>query len=101
MNEPQTSQDPNPPAIRRPDYIAYSVQESRDGKGHWNRVGAAWRHRDGEGVELQLDSVPVNGRITLREQREERLRGYQEEQQQTMKDPQAAPQRTRNHERSR
>ncbi len=50
---------------RPPSYIAYYVPE-RD-KAPWTRVGAAWEHRDGDGLNLQLDLVPVDGgRIVLR-----------------------------------
>ncbi|MEW8333949.1 MAG: hypothetical protein AB2692_23675, partial [Candidatus Thiodiazotropha sp.] len=52
---------------KKPDYVAYTVQPSRDGKGHWNRIGAAWQHRDGKGLEIDLSSLPVDGRVTLRE----------------------------------
>ena len=54
---------------RKPDFVAYQVNETQDGKGIWNRIGAAWRHKDGHGVELTLNSLPVNGRVTLRELR--------------------------------
>lgn len=64
---------------RKPDQIAYTVKESPDGNEYWNRIGALWKHRDGQGGELILDSVPVNGRITLREQRDQRMEDYQEE----------------------
>lgn len=52
-----------------PSLIAYHVAEGRkDGdKGFWTRIGAAWDHKDGEGLTLQLDLVPANGgRIVLR-----------------------------------
>lgn len=68
---------------RKPDFQAYNVQTSRDGKGYWNRVGAAWQHKDGKGYEVQLESLPVDGRVTLREMRQEQMQGYQEQQ----KDP--------------
>ena len=64
---------------RKPDFVAYQVNETQDGKGIWNRIGAAWKHRDGQGVELTLNSFPINGRVTLREMREERMQGYEEE----------------------
>ena len=64
---------------RKPDQIAYAVRNMPDGKEYWNRVGALWRHKDGRGAELVLDSVPIDGRITLREQREQRMEDYQEE----------------------
>ena len=64
---------------RKPDFVAYQIQETQDGKDIWNRIGAAWRHKDGHGVELTLNSLPVNGRVTLRELREERIQEYTEE----------------------
>jgi len=32
----------------------------------WNRIGAAWAHADGKGFNLQIEAVPLDGRITLR-----------------------------------
>lgn len=66
---------------RKPDFIAYSVRDTRDGKGDWNKVGAAWGHRDGQGIDLQLDAAPVDGRVTLREFRKERMNSYEDERQ--------------------
>ncbi|MCR9261216.1 MAG: hypothetical protein NXH95_15950 [Pseudomonadaceae bacterium] len=62
---------------RKPDFVAYSVKESHDGAGYWNKVGAAWEHKDGKGVEINLDSVPIDGRITLREMREQHREDYE------------------------
>ena len=64
---------------RKPDFIAYNVSDSRDGKGYFNKVGAAWRHKDGQGMDIQLDSIPVSGRVTLRERREERMQAYEDQ----------------------
>ncbi len=54
----------------KPTHIAYSVRDftNSDGevKADWNRVGAAWLHKDGKGFDLTLDSVPLSGRIVLR-----------------------------------
>ncbi|MEZ5492360.1 MAG: hypothetical protein R3F50_18915 [Gammaproteobacteria bacterium] len=66
---------------KKPDYIAYSVRDTRDGKSDWNKVGAAWGHRDGQGIDLQLDATPVDGRVTLRELREERMNSYEDDRQ--------------------
>ena len=66
-------------AGKRPDYLAYTVRETRDGKGNWNKIGAAWGHKDDQGLDIQLDAVPVDGRVTLRELRDERMNDYQEE----------------------
>jgi hypothetical protein len=50
----------------RPTHIAYQIRDGKD-EGIWTRIGAAWRHKDGKGFNLQLDAVPLDGRITLRE----------------------------------
>lgn len=58
-----------------PDFIAYSVRDrGQDKDAAWNRVGAAWGHKDGKGYDVQLDATPVDGRVTLREQRREEYR---------------------------
>lgn len=53
------------PANHTPTHIAYQVRDGKD-KGYWTRIGAAWQHKDGKGFNLQLDSVPLDGRIQLR-----------------------------------
>lgn len=50
----------------RPSHYAYQVREGENDKSYFNKVGAAWEHQDGQGYNIQLDSVPVDGRITLR-----------------------------------
>jgi hypothetical protein len=59
------TREPKAPAL-----IAYAVTGKGEGenkKSYWTRIGAAWKHEDGEGLTLQLDLVPVNGgRIVLR-----------------------------------
>jgi len=49
----------------RPDLIAYTVRESAE-KSHWSRIGAAWRHQDGEGFNIRLEVLPLDGEIVLR-----------------------------------
>lgn len=48
-----------------PDFIAWHVVQKGE-KSFWNKVGASWRHKDGKGQTLQLEVVPINGRIVLR-----------------------------------
>lgn len=57
-----------------PELIAYSLQSYGEDKTAWNRVGAAFRHKDGEGYDVILNAVPVDGRLTLREQRLEQYK---------------------------
>lgn len=63
-----------------PDYVAYSVKNrGADKDAAWNRVGAAWQHRDGKGYDVQLDATPVDGRVTLREQKRKDYREQRRE----------------------
>lgn len=48
----------------KPSHIAYQVRETGNGKSFWNRVGVAWTNRNG-GFSLQLESVPLDGRVVL------------------------------------
>jgi hypothetical protein len=49
-----------------PSYIAYQVRD-RDGQdSFWTRIGAAFAHKDGKGFTIQVEAVPLDGRITLR-----------------------------------
>ncbi|MCB1509281.1 MAG: hypothetical protein KDJ36_00125 [Hyphomicrobiaceae bacterium] len=45
--------------------IAYTIRDAGETK-HWDRVGAAFPHKDGQGFDVVLDALPVSGRITLR-----------------------------------
>lgn len=51
---------------KRPTHIAYQVREGEDSKSYFNRIGAVWTHKDGEGFNIQLDSMPVDGKVTVR-----------------------------------
>lgn len=53
-------------APKTPTHSAYQVRDREGGKAIWTRIGAAWPHADGNGFSLQIDSVPLDGRITLR-----------------------------------
>jgi hypothetical protein len=59
--------------LKHPTHFAYAVRERKDQKGFFTKIGAAWANADGRGFSIQLDAVPLDGRITLRlasEQRE-------------------------------
>jgi hypothetical protein len=51
---------------KRPSHIAYHVREGEENKSYFNRIGAVWQHKDGAGFNMQLDSVPVDGKVTVR-----------------------------------
>ncbi len=51
----------------KPTHHAYVVRDGQNGgKSFWTRVGAAWPHNDGQGFNIQLETVPLDGRVTLR-----------------------------------
>jgi len=55
-------------ASKKPSHIAYFVREREGEKGFFSRIGAAWPHKDGKGFNIQLATMPLDGRITLRVQ---------------------------------
>ena len=50
---------------KSPSHVVYHVREG-DEKGYWTRIGAAWAHKDNKGFNVQIETVPLSGRITLR-----------------------------------
>lgn len=65
---------------KQPTHRIFSVRKfEREGESQpqsqWNQVGVAWAHKDGEGLDLVLQQLPisvfVDGRLTVRRNREE------------------------------
>jgi hypothetical protein len=52
-------------STKEPSLHAYHVRDGKDGKGFWTPIGAAWKNKDG-GFSLQLDCLPLDGRIVCR-----------------------------------
>ena len=50
---------------KKPALIAYSVKLNSDDNAIWTRIGAAWAHRKGGGFSIELDALPLEGRIVL------------------------------------
>ncbi|KRB18266.1 hypothetical protein ASD99_31035 [Mesorhizobium sp. Root695] len=50
---------------KRPSHEVYVVEGEGD-KTHWTKVGAAWPHDDGEGFNITLSALPLNGRLVIR-----------------------------------
>ena len=56
-----------PPAKHLPDFNAFVVtKKDADDKGFWTKIGAAWKHPDGDGLTLKLVALPTAGEIILR-----------------------------------
>ena len=52
---------------KSPTHVAYQVRDRGEGKkSFWTRIGSAWAHGDGKGFNIQIETVPLDGRITLR-----------------------------------
>ncbi len=49
-----------------PVYQAYTVIKREGQDDYWMNLGAAWRHADGEGLNILLHALPINGKIVLR-----------------------------------
>lgn len=54
----------------KPSFIAYTV-EGQGKQASWTRIGAAWPHQHGEGLNIDLGALPINGRIVLMPPKEE------------------------------
>lgn len=60
----------NQPSTNKPTLYAYQVRDTSDGKGYWTRIGAAWPTKSG-GFSIQLESLPLDGRIVCQPPRED------------------------------
>jgi hypothetical protein len=62
-----TNQEPGSKSPRKPNFIAYSVRDRGEGKdSKWTEIGVAFQHKDGKGLDILFEVVPLSGRITLR-----------------------------------
>lgn len=50
---------------RKPPFRLYIVNGEGE-KAIWIPVGAAWPHQDGKGYSINLDAIPVTGRLVMR-----------------------------------
>ena len=56
-----------------PHFHVYAVRErEKPQKPVWTRLGAAWKHQDGPGFNIELEAVPLNfnGKLVLLPPRE-------------------------------
>jgi hypothetical protein len=60
----------NTTTARKPQPLtAYSVRDyekNGEKKSDWTRIGVAFAHRDGNGFDIALDAMPIDGRVVLR-----------------------------------
>ncbi len=57
-------------AGEKPSHKAFTVTGEGE-SAFWVRLGSAWPNRDGKGLSVILDGLPVNGRLVLREYTED------------------------------
>lgn len=55
---------------KKPSLIAYHVRDREGAKSIFTRIGAAWPHKDGKGFNIQMEVVPLDGRLVLRAESE-------------------------------
>ena len=48
-----------------PTHDVYMV-EGEGETAYWTRIGAAWAHKKGDGLNVQLSCFPVDGRLVIR-----------------------------------
>lgn len=51
---------------KQPSFEVFSVKEGSKDRSFFNRIGTAFRHKDGEGHTISLNALPVNDKIVLR-----------------------------------
>ncbi|WP_208348970.1 hypothetical protein [Pseudaestuariivita rosea] len=51
---------------KRPTHAIYQVIGEGE-TSYWHRVGAAWANKDGKGLSLKFDAMPLHGRTMIRE----------------------------------
>jgi hypothetical protein len=56
---------------QQPAYRAYTVIKREGQDDFWQALGAAFPHQDGKGFNVVLQSLPLDGKIVLREPQED------------------------------
>ncbi len=59
------------PAVNGSDrYDVLVVEKYEDQAGaektNWTRIGVAWPHKDGNGLNVELKAIPVSGKLVIR-----------------------------------
>ena len=66
MTKTNTNKPDGKPVSKFPSFIAYQIRDREGKESFWTRIGAAFVHSDEQGYTLQLECIPIDGRITLR-----------------------------------
>jgi hypothetical protein len=60
---------------QQPAYRAFTVVKREGTDDFWLPIGAAFAHQDGEGLNLVLQALPIDGRVVLRAPKDENEAG--------------------------
>lgn len=55
-------------------YAVYVV-EGEGEAAYWTRIGSAWPHQSGDGFNVQLNALPLNGRLVVRKPKADKEAG--------------------------
>ena len=53
-------------ANAQPTHTAYTVIKREGQDDYWLAIGAAFMHQDGDGFNVLLQALPINGKLVLR-----------------------------------
>ena len=53
-------------ANQQPSYHAFTVVKREGQDDFWINIGAAFMHQDGDGYNVVLQALPINGKVVLR-----------------------------------
>jgi hypothetical protein len=65
--------------MARPAYRAYTVVKRENKDDFWLNLGVAFAHEDGEGFNLLLQAMPLDGKLVLRTYKEDEEEQQQEQ----------------------
>lgn len=55
------------PSANKSAILGYTITNLGVGrKAVWSKIAAAWAHKDGDGYQVRMDALPVDGRLVLR-----------------------------------
>ena len=60
-------------ANQQPAYRAYTVVKREGADDFWLAIGAAFMHQDGDGYNIVLQALPLDGKIVLRLPKDEKV----------------------------
>ena len=66
MND-EAPQTENTSRNLKPYLLGYTVRSADEsGRAYCSKVAIAWAHKDGQGYNVQMDALPVDGKLVLR-----------------------------------